>query len=56
MKLGPVDKAMTRWTFNQMLLKSAYSVGDMEAMIARTPFGNGSFDIGGVGFQVTLVK
>ena len=56
MGLGRVDEAFTRWTFKQMLLKSAYSVADMEAMISKTPFGKGRIDASGVGFQVWLEK
>ncbi len=56
MHLGAVDRLMTRWTFEQMLLKSAYRVSDMESMIARTPFGKGRIDVGGIGFQVSLTK
>jgi ubiquinone/menaquinone biosynthesis C-methylase UbiE len=56
MGLGTVDKLMTTWTFRQMLVKSAYSVSEMESMIARTPFGKGRIEVGGVGFQVTLEK
>jgi ubiquinone/menaquinone biosynthesis C-methylase UbiE len=56
MGLGTVDKLMTTWTFKQMLVKSAYSVSEMESMIARTPFGKGRIEVGGVGFQVTLEK
>jgi ubiquinone/menaquinone biosynthesis C-methylase UbiE len=56
MGLGAIDKLMTTWTFKQMLVKSAYSVSEMESMIARTPFGKGRIEVGGVGFQVTLEK
>lgn len=56
MGLGRIDKLMTKWTFQQMLLKSAYSIADMEAMIAQTPFGQGTIDVSGVGFQVWLEK
>ena len=34
MRLGPVNHFLVRWTFDKMLLKSAYSVADMESMIA----------------------
>ena len=56
MGLGPVNEAMVKWTFKQMLLKSAYSVTDMKSMIAQTPFGKGRIDVGGVGFQAWLQK
>lgn len=54
MGLGRLNEALTRWTFKQMLLKSAYSMADMEAMIYRTPFGAGRIEVSGVGFQVWL--
>ena len=56
MDLGPINRFMVRWTFDHMLLKSAYSVDEMKAMIAQTPFGTGRIDVGGVGFQVWLKK
>lgn len=56
MGLGPINEWMVKWTFKQMLLKSAHSVEDMEFMIAHTPFDRGRIDIGGVGFQVWLHK
>jgi len=56
MGLGRMDEFLTRWTFNNMLIKTAYSIAEMEAMIAQTPFGKGRFDVAGVGFQVWLEK
>jgi len=56
MGLGPINEAMVKWTFKQMLLKSAYSIADMESMIAQTPFGKGRIDVSGVGFQIWLQK
>ncbi len=56
MKLGRFDKWMTRGAFNMMLLKSAYSVADMESMIVQTPFGKARIDTNGIGFMVWLEK
>jgi ubiquinone/menaquinone biosynthesis C-methylase UbiE len=56
MGLGRVDAAMTRWTFKQMLLKSAYSIADIESLISQTPFGQGRIDANGIGFQIWLEK
>jgi ubiquinone/menaquinone biosynthesis C-methylase UbiE len=53
---GRLNEAFTRWTFKQMLLKSAYSMVDMQAMIARTPFGAGRIEESGVRFQAWLEK
>ncbi|MFZ0545689.1 MAG: hypothetical protein WAM60_09650 [Candidatus Promineifilaceae bacterium] len=56
MELGRGNAAMTRWTFDHMLLKRAYSIEDMESMIVQTPFGRGRIVVDGVGFQVWLEK
>ena len=56
MGLGRINEIMVRWTFKQMLLKSAYSVAEMKSMIARTPFGKGRIEVDGVGFQVWMEK
>jgi len=56
MGLGPINHFMVRWTFDKMLLKSAYSVSDMELMIAQTPFKKGKIDVDGVGFRSWLKK
>ncbi len=56
MGLGRLNEALTRWTFKQMLLKSAYSMADMQSMISRTPFGAGRIEVSGIGFQVWLEK
>jgi hypothetical protein len=56
MGLGTINRMMVRWTFKNMLLKSAYSVDEMKAMVAQTPFGKGRIEVEGVGFQVWLEK
>jgi ubiquinone/menaquinone biosynthesis C-methylase UbiE len=56
MGLGPVNQFMVRWTFNNMLLRSAYSVEEMRSMVAQTPFGQCRIDVSGVGFEVWLEK
>ena len=56
MGLGPVNRFMVRWTFDQMLLKSAYSVDEMKGMVSQTPFEKCKIKIDGVGFQVQLEK
>ncbi len=56
MGLGRFDEIFTGWTFRNMLLKSAYSVDEMRAMVAQTPFGKCKIDVGGIGFQVWLEK
>jgi ubiquinone/menaquinone biosynthesis C-methylase UbiE len=56
MGLGLVNRFMVRWTFDQMLLKSAYSVDEMKRMVSQTPFEKYKIKIDGVGFQVQLEK
>jgi ubiquinone/menaquinone biosynthesis C-methylase UbiE len=56
MRLGPVNQLIVRWTFRNMLLKNAYSVDEMQAMVAQTPFGQCEIKIDGVGFQALLRK
>ncbi len=56
MGLDHVNEFIVKWTFDHMLLKSAYSLDEMEAMVAKTPFGQCKIDIKGVGFQVWLEK
>ena len=56
MGIGPLNRFLVRWTFRNMLLKSAYSVDEMRAMVAQTPFGRCEITVDGVGFQVWLQK
>jgi ubiquinone/menaquinone biosynthesis C-methylase UbiE len=56
MGLGRVDEMMTRWTFKQMLLKSAYSITEMKGFAAQTPFEKYKTDTSGIGFQFWLEK
>lgn len=56
MGLGRVNQLLVRWTFDQMLLKSAYSVDEMKTMVSQTPFGKCQIKVDGVGFQVVLEK
>jgi len=56
MGLGRINEFLVRWTFKNMLLKSAYSVAEMKSMIAKTPFGKGRIEVDGVGFQVWMEK
>jgi ubiquinone/menaquinone biosynthesis C-methylase UbiE len=56
MGFGRVNQLMVRWTFDQMLLKSAYSVDEMKTMVSQTPFGKCQIKVDGVGFQVVLEK
>jgi ubiquinone/menaquinone biosynthesis C-methylase UbiE len=56
MRLDPINGFIVKWTFDHMLLRSAYSIDEMKAMVARTPFVNCRIQLQGVGFQVWLKK
>lgn len=56
MQLGALDRWFTRFTFDHLLLKSAYSVAAMRAMIAQTPFETGEFTLDDIGFDLILRK
>jgi ubiquinone/menaquinone biosynthesis C-methylase UbiE len=56
MGLGPINQFMVRWTFKNMLLKNAYTLDEMRAMVAQTPFRQCNVKHDGVGFQVLLEK
>jgi ubiquinone/menaquinone biosynthesis C-methylase UbiE len=56
MGLDPVNRFFVKWTFDQMLLKSAYSIDQMKAMVAQTPFDKCRIDGKGVGFLAWLEK
>jgi len=56
MHLGRLDEWMTRITFKQMLVKTAYSIAAMKSMISQTQFGTGRIDVGGIGFTIWLEK
>lgn len=56
MGLDRLNEFFVRWTFKQMLLKSAYQVEGMESMVAQTPFGKGKIESKGIGFQLWLEK
>ena len=56
MGLGRIDEMFTGWTFRAMLLKTAYTVEAMRAMVAQTSFGKCRIETSGVGFEVWLEK
>jgi ubiquinone/menaquinone biosynthesis C-methylase UbiE len=56
MGLGKLNAFFVRWTFRNMLIKSAYSINEMKAMVAQTPFGKCRIDVNGIGFTVWLER
>ena len=56
MGIGQLNRFLVRWTFRNMLLKSAYTVNEMQSMVAETPFGHCKITVDGLGFYVWLEK
>jgi ubiquinone/menaquinone biosynthesis C-methylase UbiE len=56
MGLDPLNRFFVKWTFDHMLLKNAYSIDSMNAMVAQTPFAKCRIDVKGVGFLAWLEK
>jgi ubiquinone/menaquinone biosynthesis C-methylase UbiE len=56
MGLDPINAFMVKWTFDHMLLKSAYSVDEMKKMATQIPFSKVRVDVEGVGFQAWFEK
>jgi ubiquinone/menaquinone biosynthesis C-methylase UbiE len=56
MRLNRVNEILTRWTFQQMLLKSAYGVDQMKEFVSQTPFEHCKINASGIGFEVWLEK
>jgi ubiquinone/menaquinone biosynthesis C-methylase UbiE len=53
---GRINRFITKWTFQQVLLKSAYTIAEMEAFVSQTPFRKCSVDPDDIGFSVWLEK
>jgi ubiquinone/menaquinone biosynthesis C-methylase UbiE len=56
MGLDPMNRSFVKWTFDHMLLKSAYNIDAMQTMVAQTPFRKYRIDAEGVGFKAWLEK
>ncbi|PKO16584.1 MAG: class I SAM-dependent methyltransferase [Chloroflexi bacterium HGW-Chloroflexi-10] len=56
MGLGRINESMVRWTFKQMLLKSAYNMEEMKTLVSQTPFARCKIEADGISFQVLLKK
>ena len=56
MGLDPINRFFVKWTFDHMLLRSAYSIDTMQAMVAQSPFSKARIDAKGIGFQAWLEK
>lgn len=56
MNLSPVSAFVTRWTFRLMLLRRAYTRGELARMAAASRFGGGEIAEQGIGFELRLRK
>lgn len=56
MKLSWLNSMLTKWTFRQMLLKSAYTDDALERMVSQSRFGHGEILREGIGFELRLAK
>jgi ubiquinone/menaquinone biosynthesis C-methylase UbiE len=56
MRLSSVNARLTRWTFQFMLLKRAYTHEELERMAAQSRFGRGEITAVGIGYELRLVK
>ena len=53
--LGRLDEIFTRWTFRQVLLKNAYTLDEIQAMVAQTLFESCRIDVDGIGLPGTML-
>ena len=56
MGLDRINRFFVKWTFDQMLLKTAYTAEAMNSMVAQTPFKKCNLTVKGIGFQARLEK
>ncbi len=56
MHLSPLNAALTRWTFQFMLLKRAYARDALERMAAHSRFGRSELLSDGIGCELRLTK
>jgi ubiquinone/menaquinone biosynthesis C-methylase UbiE len=56
MGLGAINSMLTKWIFNQVLLKRAYSQEDFRRMASQTPFLTCEIKVDSIGLEVSLHK
>jgi ubiquinone/menaquinone biosynthesis C-methylase UbiE len=56
MKLSWLNALMTRWTFKHVLLKNAYTRGEIEALVAQTGFKRCDIQSDLIGMEIWLEK
>src|SRR5438034_706066 len=56
MHLSALNAKLTKWPFREMLLKSAYTREDIDAMVSQSRFAKGEISQDGIGFELRLAK
>jgi ubiquinone/menaquinone biosynthesis C-methylase UbiE len=56
LRLSPINRLVTRWTFRNMLLKNAYTASQMKGFVLQTPFLVSKVEVDNVGFTLWLEK
>jgi ubiquinone/menaquinone biosynthesis C-methylase UbiE len=56
MHVSPLNAVLIRWFFRVGLLRAAYTQSALEAVVARSRFGQGELRQDGIGFELRLVK
>lgn len=56
MGLSRINTLITKWTFRQMLLKSAYTKAEIEAFVSRTNFERCKIQENAIGMEIWLAK
>ncbi len=54
--LAPLNRLMTKWTFQHILLKNAYTITEMKTIVSQTPFQQCRIDTDDIGFTLWLEK
>lgn len=56
MRLSAVNTYLTRWTFQLLLLKRAYTRAQLQDIVAQSRFSRGDIAADGIGFELRLSK
>jgi len=56
MGLSPVNRLLTKLTFRTFLIRTAYTRGEFEQMLAQTEFRRVEIEENGVGFEIWMTK
>lgn len=56
MQLNAINGFMTKWTFQNFLLKSAYTQSEIRALVAQTAFHTCDIKTDAIGMEITLAK